>query len=142
LRDQNVIFIIGRLTRDPELRYTPTNRAVASFTLANNRDYVSGGNRVEKVSFFDCVAWNKLAEVVAQYLKKGKLVAVTGELQQRRWEDNDGKHRSKIEIVVSEIQMLDKKDSDPVHQQREEEPFPSFEDACPSNVYSDEDLPF
>lgn len=102
---------------------------------------MSGGNKVEKVSFFDCVAWNKLAEIIAQHCVKGKQIAVSGELQQRRWSDSDGKGHSKVEILVSEIQMLQRKESDDiVNPPREYQPEMEQQDY--SGVFNDEDAPF
>ena len=104
--DLNRVILVGRLTRDPELRYTPSGMAVASFSLANNRSYSTGGEKKDQVSYFDCVAWSKMGEIITEYCKKGKQIAVEGRLQQRRWDDQDGNKKSKIEIVVENFQFL------------------------------------
>ena len=104
--DINKVIIIGRLARDPELRYTPNGTAVASFPLACNYTYGSGDNKKEQVSYFDCVVWSKLGEIMTEYCKKGHRIAVEGRLSQRRWDDQDGNKRSKIEIVVESFQFL------------------------------------
>lgn len=107
--DLNRTVLIGRLTRDPELRYTPSGAAVASFTIANNRTYNVSGERKEQVSYFDCVAWSKLGEIITEYCKKGHRIALEGRLQQRRWDDQDGNKRSKVELVVENFQFLTSK---------------------------------
>lgn len=104
--DINRVIIIGRMTRDSELKYTPSGTAVASFSLANNRSYSQGGEKKDQVSYFDCVAWSKLGEIITEYVKKGKMIAVEGKLQQRRWKDQDGNSKSKVEIVVENFQFL------------------------------------
>lgn len=95
----NTITIMGRLTRDPEIRTTSTGKHVASFTLAVERDFAQNGQK--ETDFLDCVAWNSSAEFVSRYFHKGQLVAVTGRLQIRNWEDNDGAKRKSAEIIVS-----------------------------------------
>lgn len=93
----NNVTVMGRLTKDPEVRYTQTNKPVASFTVACDRDKGEGAD------FFDCVAWEKTAEFLNKYFKKGSMVIVDGRLSQRMWEDRDGKKRSTTEIVVDRI---------------------------------------
>ena len=110
--DLNRVIQIGRLVRDPELRYTQSGTAVCSFSIVSNYSYGSGDNKKDKASFFDCVVWGKLAEIMAEYGKKGKRLAIEGRLDQRRWDDQDGKKRSKIEIVVESFQFLSAKQSD------------------------------
>jgi single-strand DNA-binding protein len=107
--DLNKVILIGRLTRDPEMRYTPSGTAVASFSLANGKTFTQSGEKKEQVSYFDCIAWAKLGEVISEYCKKGKMIAVEGRIQQSRWDDQDGKKRSKVEIVVENFQFLDSK---------------------------------
>lgn len=104
--DLNRVILIGRLTRDPELRYTPSGTAVASFSIANNRTYAVSGEKKEQVSYFDCIAWSKLGEIITEYCKKGQRIAVEGRLQQRRWEDQENNKKSKIELVVENFQFL------------------------------------
>lgn len=99
----NAITVCGNLTRAPELRYTPTGRAIASFGLAVNRRYQRDGEWVEEVSFFNAVAWATLGENAAASLDKGHRVVVTGRLTQRSWENDEGEKRSVVEIVCDDI---------------------------------------
>lgn len=99
----NNITLIGNLTRDPELRYTTGGRAVASFGLAVNRRYQSNGEWQEQTSFFNVVAWGDLGENCAASLTKGGRAIVTGRLEQRSWDTNDGEKRSVVEVVADEI---------------------------------------
>ncbi|NLX01218.1 MAG: single-stranded DNA-binding protein [Syntrophomonadaceae bacterium] len=99
----NRVILIGRLTRDPELRYTPNGTAVASFTVAINRKY----NR-EETDFIPIVVWSKQAEHCANYLGKGRLVAVEGRLQVRTYEAKDGQKRWVTEVIADDVRFLDK----------------------------------
>lgn len=106
-RSVNQVNLLGRLTRDLELRQTPNGRSVASFSLALNRSYKgSDGEWVEDTDFIDCVAWGPLAETMEKYLKKGQRVFVSGRLAQRSWEQ-DGQKRSKVEVVVNEMTFVE-----------------------------------
>ncbi len=108
----NSVTILGNLTRDPEVRYTPNGTAVASFTLAVNEKYKpkDGGETKESVHYIDCVAFGNQAENIGKYQNKGDLLLVDGKLQQRRWEDKDsGQKRSKIEVVVRMAQFMSKR---------------------------------
>ena len=103
----NRVFLIGNLTRDPELRYIPSGQAVTTFTLAVNRAYTAGtGERKEETSFIRVVVWARRAEVCNEYLKKGSPVFVEGRLQSRTWEAQDGTKRSSIEVVANNVQFL------------------------------------
>lgn len=109
----NKVMLIGRLTRDPEMRYTPSGQPVTSFSIATNR-YASGGDGGEKREFTDyhnIVAWNigkrTLAELVANYTKKGSMVYVEGRLQTRSWEGQDGQKRRATEVVANDVQFLE-----------------------------------
>ena len=104
--DINKVIIIGRTTRDLELRYTPSGTAVAGFAIANNKSYTQGGEKKEQVSYFDCVVWSKLAEVMTEYVKKGTQIAIEGRLSQRRWDDQNGNKKSKTEIIVETFQFV------------------------------------
>lgn len=99
----NNIIIIGRLTRDPELRYTQAGIPCASFCVAVNRG--TGG---EEADFFDCVAWRGTAEAVCNHTKKGMLVAVTGSMRQRKFEARSGEKRSAWELVGERVEFLDR----------------------------------
>lgn len=103
----NKVFLIGNLTRDPELRYLPSGQAVANFTLAVNRPFVANsGERREDTSFIRVVVWARRAEVCNEFLRKGSPVFVEGRLQSRTWESPDGTKRSAIEVIASNIQFL------------------------------------
>ncbi len=105
-RSWNRVELIGNLTRDPELRYTPNGAAVCTFGIATNRTYVSEGERKEEVDFHRLVSWNKLAELCNQLLKKGNRVFVSGRLQTRSWEGQDGQQRQTTEIVIEDMILL------------------------------------
>lgn len=108
----NHIFIMGRLTRDPELRYTQSQLPVASFTLAVDRDFKSD-NGERGVDFIDCVAWRKTAEFVNSYFRKGSMAVASGRLQLRDWQDRDGNKRRSAEVVVDNIYFGEsKRDAD------------------------------
>ena len=94
----NRIVVMGRITRDIELRYTMNQNAVASFTVAVDRDKTANSEKV--TDFIDCVAWNKAAEFVNKYYKKGSLIVVDGRLQSRKWEDRDGNKRINWEVLI------------------------------------------
>lgn len=94
----NTITIMGRLTRDPELRYTQSNTPVASFTLAVDRDFGE-----KQTDFIDCVAWRSSAEFVSRYFGKGSMAAVAGRLQIREWTDNNGNKRRSAEVVAEHV---------------------------------------
>lgn len=105
----NRVDIIGNLTRDPELRYTPNGQAVASFAVATNRSWMdASGEKKEAVEYHDIVTWGKLAEICNQILSKGRKVFITGRLQTRNWEGQDGVKRYKTEIVAENMLVLDK----------------------------------
>lgn len=133
----NRIILIGRLTRDPELRYVPSGAPVASFTLAVDRPFRDQqGNR--ETDFIDIVAWRKLAEQVSQYMSKGRMVAVEGRLQIRSYETQDGQKRKVAEVVADGIRFLDRgKTAGPA-----EVPAAAHEEAAPSRGSEDEDVPF
>jgi single-strand DNA-binding protein len=103
--DVNHVILIGRLTRDAELKYTSGGMAVCKFAIAVNKRRKQGEQWVEEANFFDIVLWGKTGEALNQYLVKGKQVAVEGELHQNRWEQ-DGQSRSKIEINANNVQLL------------------------------------
>jgi len=107
-RSLNKVSLIGNLTRDPELRYTPQGTAVCTFGLATNRQWTTeSGERREEVDFHRIVAWNKLAELCAQLLSKGRKAYVEGRLQTRNWTAQDGSQRTTTEIVISDMIILD-----------------------------------
>jgi single-strand DNA-binding protein len=110
-RSLNKVMLIGNLTRDPEMRYTPQGTAVCTFGVATNRSWTTGsGEKKEDVEFHNVVAWNKLAEICAQLLKKGRKVYVEGRLQTRSWQGQDGTQKQRTEVVINDMVILDKKD--------------------------------
>ncbi len=112
-RSWNRVELIGNLTRDPELRYTPNGAAVCTFSIATNRTYISEGEKKEEVDFHRLVSWNKLAELCNQLLKKGNRVFVSGRLQNRSWEGQDGQTRNVTEIVVEDMIVLTPRSGEP-----------------------------
>lgn len=112
--DVNRATIVGRLTRDPEVRTTPSGVNVTSFAVATNFVWTDpSGTQKQSVEYHNVVAWRKLGEIVAQYLRKGRRVLVEGRLQTRTWEGQDGSRRNRTEIVADNVIMLDSKGSTP-----------------------------
>lgn len=103
--DINSVVLVGRLTRDAELKYTANGTAVCKFAVAVNRRRKTGDSWSDEASFFDIVLWGRQGEAIHQYLGKGKQIAVQGELRQNRWEQN-GQNRSKVEIHAVNVQLL------------------------------------
>ena len=107
-RSLNRVQLIGNLTRDPELRYTPTGAAVVSFGLATNRSWKTDtGEKHDETEFHNIVAWNKLAELCSQFLTKGRKIYVEGRLATRSWTAQDGTQKSRTEIVIDDMILLD-----------------------------------
>ena len=139
----NKVILMGRLTRDPEVRYTQTNNTlVASFSIAVNRRFTRPGEE-RQADFVNIVAWSKLGEFCSKYFKKGQQVGIIGRLQVRNWEDEQGQKRYVTEVVAEESYFADSK--------REGTDTSSFENTFGSNVASsspefevtsDDDLPF
>ena len=103
-RSLNKVLLIGNLTRDPEMRYTPTGTAVCTFGLATNREWVdASGQKQEGAEFHKIVAWTKLAEICSQLLFKGRKAYVSGRLQTRNWQGQDGAERTTTEVVIDEM---------------------------------------
>jgi len=137
--DLNRVIIIGRLTRDAELKSTQSGTALCNLSIANNEKY---GDK-ENVSYFEAVMWGKGAEALTQYLTKGKKIAVEGRLQQSRWDDKDGGKRSKVVIKVEQVQFLDVKKSD--DNAKQESSIPEFEPRADNPFGGDSDssgIPF
>ncbi|MBC7229905.1 MAG: single-stranded DNA-binding protein [Actinobacteria bacterium] len=105
----NSVVLIGNLTRDPELRYTPSGLPVATLRLAVNRNFANQQGVVE-TDYFNVIVWRSQAEKCAEYLSKGRQVAVTGRLQSRSWEGSDGQKRSTVEIVADRVVFLGSRD--------------------------------
>jgi len=128
-RGLNKVMVIGRLGRDPEMRYTPSGRPVTTFSVATSRSWnTADGERRTETEWFNIVAWSSLAEICNQYLVKGQQVYIEGRLQTRHWEDDNGKHHSSVEIVANEMIMLGKRrlsedETDTETEEEDEFPF-------------------
>ncbi|GGA59090.1 hypothetical protein GCM10007416_35280 [Kroppenstedtia guangzhouensis] len=120
----NRIVLIGRLTKDPELRYTPSGAAVVSFRLAVERNFKNSDGERE-ADFIDVIAWRQLAENVANYMKKGRMVAVDGRLQTRSYENKEGQKVKVAEVVAENVRFLDrgKEQGDDIHINDSDLPF-------------------
>jgi single-strand DNA-binding protein len=139
-RGLNKVMLIGHLGGDPELKYTPGGAAVATFNIATNEVYKDkDGNQQEKTDWHRIVAWNKLAETAAEYLKKGQQVYVEGRLQTRSWNDKDGNKRYTTEVVAGTFQFLGRKGDGGGG--APDIPPPS-DDLAPPPAPDKEDLPF
>ena len=108
----NHIVIMGRLTRDPELRHTQSGTAVASFTVAVDRDFKDKETGERKTDFIDCVAWRSTGEFVSKYFAKGRMAVVEGRLQLRDWKDKEGNKRRSAEVLASSVYFGDSKPKD------------------------------
>jgi len=131
----NQVTLLGNLTRDPELRYTPQGVAVCDMALAVNRKFTrKSGEKVDEVAFVDITCWNRLAEIAAEFLKKGRPVLISGHLTQDRWEDEaTGQKRSKLRVVAETLQFLgggSKDDAQPSGESAAE-PLVVLEDPAP-----------
>lgn len=104
--DTNEVIVIGRLTRDAELKMTAAGLAITSFSIAVNRSVKKNDEWTDEASFFDCVLFGKMGEIIVQYLTKGKQIAVVGSLRQDRWTDKEGANRSKVVINAETVQLL------------------------------------
>lgn len=110
MADYNKVLLMGNLTRDVELKFTPSNQQVANFGLAVNRRFkTKDGEQREETTFVDCEAWGRTAEVMNQYLGKGKPVFIEGRLKLEQWQDKEGNNRSKLRVVVENFQFIDSK---------------------------------
>ncbi len=125
-RSLNKVELIGNLTRDPELRYTPQGTAVCTFGLATNRSWVTdSGEKREEADFHRLVAWNKLAELCSQLLTKGRKIYIEGRLSNRSWTAQDGTQRNITEIVINDMIILDsRRDSSEVKEEGLSPEFP------------------
>lgn len=132
----NHITIMGRLTKDPELRRTGSGVAVTSFTLAVDRDYKDQSGKKE-TDFIECVAWRNSAEFVSKYFSKGRMAVVSGSLQKRKWVDKDGGNRETAEVVAEHIYFGDSKNSNAAADTAYEAPAENY-----APIDNDEELPF
>ena len=136
----NNVVLVGRLTRDPELRYTPSNVAVATFSLAVNRNFKNQAGDYE-ADFISCIMWRQQAENFANWLKKGALIGITGRIQTRSYDNQQGQRVYVTEVVAESFQILEKKDNSTNNASMENQIPPSFEKTNPMDI-SDDDLPF
>ena len=127
----NKVILMGRFTRDPELKSTPQGVSTCSFSLAVDRDYVKQGEE-RKADFINCVAWRQTAEFISKYFKKGSMVALEGSIQTRSWDDQDGKKRYATEVIVSQVYFAESKKED-----GSASPMPEL-----PPMSQDDDLPF
>lgn len=135
----NKVILVGNLGAEPEVRYTPTGKAVASFNLATREQWTGkDGEKTEKTEWHRIVAWARLGEICGEYLHKGSQVYIEGRLQTRTWEDRDGNKRSTTEIVAQTMQMLGSPPSKGGAAKSKEERFPEEE---PISI-PDDDIPF
>ncbi len=139
----NRVVLIGNLTRDPEMRSTPSGASVSNFGLAVNRRWTNRqGERVDQVDYFNIVVWAKLAELCTDYLNKGSPVAVEGRLQSRSWETDDGQKRSKVEVVAENVQFLGRTTAkEKIDDFSDSDAVPSKE-VQPEEPNLEEDIPF
>jgi single-strand DNA-binding protein len=123
----NNVIIMGRLTRDPELRRTQGGTAVTSFTMAVDRDFKSQSGEKE-TDFIDVVAWRNTGEFAAKYLAKGRMAAVEGRIQVRDWQDKDGNRRKSVEVVADNVYFADSKRDSKPQESRDDQAFDEIED--------------
>ncbi|NBU97830.1 MAG: single-stranded DNA-binding protein [Spirochaetia bacterium] len=136
--DLNKVFLIGRLTKDPEFK-SVKGTSVANFSIANNRSYLVNNEKKEETHYFDCEIWGKLAEVLRDYGKKGKQLAIEGKLSQSTWDTPDGKKASKIRVRVETFQLLGGGSLSPTGNNTYETPAPTYEDISPGD-YNEEPI--
>ena len=131
----NHIDLMGRLTRDPELRYTQSQTPVASFTVAVNRDY-SGQGQEKQTDFIDCVAWRGTGEFVSKYFRQGSMIVVSGRLQLRDWQDRDGNKRRSAEVVADSVYFGESK-REGQSQQASSAPAPAPQHSAQQQTFQD-----
>jgi single-strand DNA-binding protein len=139
MNDLNRVFLIGRLVADIELKHTKSGTAIANFSIANNQTRTTGGEKKESVSFFNCLAWQKGAELLAQYGRKGNRIAIEGRLQQKSWTGNDNVKHYAIEIAIENFQFLDGKKTDTISEKASEN---KGTDQTPFADLPDDDIAF
>lgn len=136
----NLVVLTGRLTADPELKYTPNNVPVTSFSIAVNRRYKQGEE--QQADFINIVAWRQTAEFVTKYFQKGSMIGIEGSIQTRKYTDKDGKKRTAFEVVANNVQFVESKRNTDVN--IEAEPPQSFSNTASDFTEMDgsDDLPF
>ena len=146
-RSLNKVILIGNLTRDPELRYTPQGTAVCTFGIATNRQWkTESGDARDEAEFHRVVAWDKLAEICSQMLKKGTRTYVEGRIQTRKWTGQDGVERTTVEIVITDMIILDSRRGDdwdePKQVKSEKKPAKKEPVSQVDEEISEDDIPF
>ena len=137
----NKVFLIGNLTRDPELTETASGVAVCNFSIAVNRNYASQyGER--QTDFFNCTAWRGTAEAISRYTKKGKKIAVTGSIQLRNYEDNQGVKRTAIDIIAQDVEFLSPRENGDAFDEMDEAPRTAKRKPVLQTMDDDSDIPF
>lgn len=137
----NKVILVGRLTKDPELRSTASGVSVCSFTVACDRRFVKQGEE-RKADFIDCIAWRQAAESISKYFAKGHRIALEGSIQTRSWTDNDGKNRYATEVVVDQWEFAQSKSENATVTANDENSASSAGDIDGFIPIEDEDLPF
>jgi single-strand DNA-binding protein len=143
-KDLNKVLIIGRLGKDPEMRYTPGGNAVTTFSVATGRQWRDGsGESHDETEWFNVVTWNKLAEICNEHLRKSSRVYIEGRLQTRQWQDQDGHSHYRTEVIASDMIMLDSR-GPREHGPYEDQDAPRSMPRNPRNSMDigDEDIPF
>lgn len=144
MADINNVVLVGRLTRNIEVKYTQSGMAVGKLGLAVNKRIKKNDQWIEEANFFDVTLWGKTAEALEQYLVKGKQIVVQGELRQNRWEQ-DGQQRSKVEVVANNIQLLGGNQQQSGNQQQNNQGFSqksSVKNSQNNSEIFDDDIPF
>jgi single-strand DNA-binding protein len=144
-KDLNKVLIIGRLGKDPEMRYTPGGSPVTTFSVAAGRQWKDGNGELhEETEWFNVVTWNKLAEICHEHLRKASRVYIEGRLQTRQWQDQEGASHYRTEVVASDMIMLDSRSREQSHYDDHADPRPPRGPAGgrePLDI-GDEDIPF
>ncbi|HEP1791905.1 TPA: single-stranded DNA-binding protein [Streptococcus suis] len=136
----NNVVLVGRLTRDVDLRYTPSNQAVATFTLAVNRNFKNQSTGEREADFINCVMWRQQAENLANWTKKGHLIGITGRIQTRSYDNQQGQRVYVTEVVAESFQLLEKRDNSANYSSMDEQMPPGMS-GQPMDI-DDDGLPF
>jgi single-strand DNA-binding protein len=142
MKDINVVSLTGRLTRDMEIKYTPSGTPVGKFALAVNRNKKRGDKWVDEASFFECAYFGKSAEGLSQYMTKGKQLGLSGEMRQERWTAQDGQNQSRVVVVVSSLSLMGSKEAVNKPQQAPAPVKAPQQNQYPGPEVFDDDIPF
>jgi len=141
MQDFNNVILVARLVRDAELKYTNSGFAILNFSIATNRSIKKDDEWKDEVSFFQCTLFGKRAESLAEYMIKGKQIAISGSLKQDRWENSEGQKRSVVKIIVDKVQFIGSKKQEAVQAAPVTTPDPD-PDIPPTTDDFDSDIPF